>query len=261
VGAKAGVIAGIAATLALARASVSAAPPPAPAPAPAAVGVVALAVAPGDDLGAAEQELAAAVGISAVSPLLARARAAPVPAPDDLAVRVDAVRVRTRDGWRSYLAVDGAAARTQLTAALDGAVAIAGWTDGAARLVEPALRLGVVLAFLGETAASEDHLRLALAIQPALALDPAEYSPDVIALVDAARRPGTTAPVAWSLPSGAGLELDGALVHAPPDMLPVGLHVVVVRAPGRGADGAAGPRRGGARAPRRGRGRGDDAGR
>lgn len=138
-----------------------------------------------------------------------------------------------RDGWRAYLAVDADTARQRLREAIARAMALAPWPGGLARVADAALRLGIVDAHLGDARAAQLHLRLAARLAPERRLDASEFSPDVVALVDAVR--GPVAPVAVALvlppdaPATTEIEIDGLRGGA--RELPPGLHVVVTRGP------------------------------
>ena len=100
---------------------------------------------------------------------------------------------------------------------------------------DAALRLGAVLGHLGRKAESQAVLALALALDPDRPITLAEFSPDVIDAVEAARRapaPIRRLRIATS-PPGALIRVDGADVgRSPVDVEVVrGQHVIVARAP------------------------------
>ncbi len=138
-----------------------------------------------------------------------------------------------RDGWRAYLAVDGETARARLTEALRSAVELAPWPSQVTRVADVALRLGVVDAHLGDTAAAEAHVRLALQLDPARQIDATEFSPDIVAMVESMRSPIAPVAIAFTPPTDAPLEfeleVDGAVGDR--DELAPGLHLVVLRGP------------------------------
>ncbi|HEY5946309.1 MAG TPA: PEGA domain-containing protein, partial [Kofleriaceae bacterium] len=98
---------------------------------------------------------------------------------------------------------------------------------------DASLRLGAVLGYLGRTAESQAILALAVALDPERPITLAEFSPDVVAAVDAVRaqtRPTRSVRIASS-PAGAAISVDGkelgrAPLHAD---LGIGQHVVVAR--------------------------------
>ncbi|MEZ4367057.1 MAG: hypothetical protein R2939_12350 [Kofleriaceae bacterium] len=211
-------------TAALALAAIAATVAPGVSLADAPIGVVVV-----DDDGRVAPDAAARrlVGVVGDAELV---RPQPPAAPVDDPAALAALDDELARGWRRYLAAEVEAAREVLSAALRGAVAHAVTPAGRARLAELALRLGVVLAHLGDGDATA-HLRLALRLAPARTIGLDEFSPDVVAAVDAAR---AAAPPRASLsiavtPADATVEIDGA---APTGEVEVGLHLVTATAPG-----------------------------
>jgi hypothetical protein len=147
---------------------------------------------------------------------------------------------RTRDlideGWRAYLRASFDFAQARLAAARIEAEAIVALPGGAELYADASLRLGIVLGALGNTAASQSALALALALDPERPITLAEFSPDVVGAVGAVRalaRPTRDVAIAVD-PAGATVAVDGKDVGAAPlhAQLAVGQHVIVARAPG-----------------------------
>ncbi len=145
------------------------------------------------------------------------------------------VREQVDEGWRAFqrVAVDAAASR--LVAARTAAEPLVGLPGGAELYADAALRLGVVFGSVGRTAESQAVFALALALDPDRPITKAEFTPEVIEAVDAAR----SAPVALrrvhvtSVPSGAQIQVDGSPVgRAPLDLqITRGQHLIVARTP------------------------------
>lgn len=145
------------------------------------------------------------------------------------------VREQIDEGWRAFqrAAVDAAASR--LVAARTAAESLVGLPGGAELYADAALRLGVVFGSVGRSAESQAVFALALALDPDRPITKAEFTPEVIDAVDAAR----SAPVALqrvhitSIPAGAQIQIDGNPVGAAPLDLQVtrGQHLIVARAP------------------------------
>lgn len=165
----------------------------------------------------------------------ARAAIAAGAVPTETLVAFRKVRDQIDLGWRAFqrVAVDAAASR--LVAARTAAEPLVGLPGGAELYADAALRLGVVFGAVGRTAESQAVFALALALDPERPITKAEFTPEVIDAVDAAR----SAPVALkrvhvtSVPSGARIQIDGNPVgNAPLDVqVARGQHLIVARTP------------------------------
>ena len=149
------------------------------------------------------------------------------------------VRDQVDEGWRAYLRVAIEVAAQRLASARTEAEPLVALPGGAELYADAALRLGAVLGHLGRTAESRAILQLALALDPDRPITLAEFSPDVVTLVDQAR----AAPVTMqklrvtTSPPGAIIVIDGKDAGRSPIELDVarGQHVIVARAPGHRA--------------------------
>lgn len=145
------------------------------------------------------------------------------------------VRDQIDEAWRAFLRVQVDFAASRLAAARTEAEGLVALPGGAALYADASLRLGAVLGYLGRSVESQSTLALALALDPERPITLAEFSPDVVAAVDAVRaqtRPTRSVRIA-SEPAGAQISVDGkelgrAPLHAE---LALGQHVVVARAP------------------------------
>ncbi len=169
----------------------------------------------------------------------ARAAIAAGAVPVETLARFRRVRDQVDEGWRAYLRVAVEVAAQRLASARTEAEALVALPGGPEIYADAALRLGAVLGHLGRTAESRAVLRLALALDPDRPITLAEFSPDVVALVDQAR----AAPVTMqklrvtTSPPGVIVAIDGKDVGRSPLELDVarGQHVIVARAPGHRA--------------------------
>jgi tetratricopeptide (TPR) repeat protein len=187
--------------------------------------------------GAERGGAAGAAGRRVVADAIAEARAAlaagAVPA-EELA-RFRSVREQVDEAWRAYLRVAVESAQLRLAGARAEAEALLALPGGAEVYADAALRLGAVLGHLGRKGEAQAVLALALALDPDRPITLAEFSPDVIDAVEAARR--APAPIrrlrVQTSPPGALVRVDGADVgRAPVDVAVVrGQHVIVARAP------------------------------
>ena len=156
--------------------------------------------------------------------------------PVEAMARFRRVRDQVDEGWRAYLRVAVEVAALRLASARTEAEPLIALPGGAELYADAALRLGAVLGHLGRTAESRAVLALALALDPDRPITLAEFSPDVVAMIDQAR----TAPVTrqrlrvTTSPAGAIVAIDGKDAGRSPLELDVsrGQHVVVARAPG-----------------------------
>jgi hypothetical protein len=156
------------------------------------------------------------------------------------AVPVEALSAfkRVRDeidaGWRAYLRVAVEQSRDALVGARTDAEQLVALPGGAELYADAALRLGMVLARLNRRDEATAVIALAIAIDPDRPVTTAEFSPDLVDAVDAARG----APVALhavhidSLPAGAAIRIDGRDVGKAPLDVQVtrAQHLVIARA-------------------------------
>lgn len=145
------------------------------------------------------------------------------------------VREQIDEAWRAYLRVQVDFAASRLAAARTDAEALVALPAGALLYADASLRLGAVLAHLGRTQEAQAALALAVALDPDRQITLAEFSPDVVAAVDAVRgQPRATKPVRiTSTPVGATITVDGRDVGKAPltTDLAIGQHVVVAHMP------------------------------
>jgi len=173
------------------------------------------------------------VAADAIADARAALAAGAVPA-EELA-RFRSVREQIDAGWREYLRVAVESAQLRLAGARTEAEVLLALPGGPEVYADAALRLGAVLGHLGRKAEAQAVLALALALDPDRPLTLAEFSPDVLDAVEAAKR--APAPIRRlriaTTPPGALVRVDGADVgRAPVDVEVVrGQHVVVARAP------------------------------
>ena len=165
----------------------------------------------------------------------ARAALAAGAVPAEALALFRSVREQIDEGWQAYLRVAVESAQLRLAGARAEAEALLVLPGGAEVYADAALRLGAVLGHLGRKAEAQAVLALALALDPDRPITLAEFSPDVIDAVDAAKR--APAPIRrlriQTSPPGALVRVDGADVgRAPVDVEVVrGQHVIVARAP------------------------------
>jgi len=204
------------------------------------VGVIAIE---GKDAPVARAELAraaAATATDATADVLATAganlRAGAVPRAR--LERFTQVRALADSGWQAFLDVQPDAARRRLARARGDAEDILTLPGGIELYADVSLRLGAVLDYVGRKDDGRDAIRVALALDPDRALTEREFSPDVLAVVAAARAvapPTRTVRIASGTPSRApvAIEVDGTARGAAPASLelPLGTHVIVARAP------------------------------
>ena len=153
----------------------------------------------------------------------------------DQMFRFRRVREQTDEGWRAYHNVQNDFAIQRLVAArqdAESALAMPGMT---LLYADASLRLGVVLASLGRAAESHDAIALALALDPERPITQLEFSPEVVADVDAVRaQPRATRSLhVTSDPPGAVINIDGRDAGRAPLVTEVALgsHVVIARVP------------------------------
>ncbi|MFN0252591.1 MAG: PEGA domain-containing protein [Kofleriaceae bacterium] len=145
------------------------------------------------------------------------------------------VRAQIDAGWRNYQRVAVEQARDALVAARTAAEPLVALPGGTELYADAALRLGMVLSQLGRRDEANVVLALALALDGDRPITTAEFSPDLVAVVDAAR----ATPVALhtvrieTTPPGARIRIDGKDVGVSPLDVQVtrGQHLIVARAP------------------------------
>ncbi|MGE0550398.1 MAG: PEGA domain-containing protein [Kofleriaceae bacterium] len=145
------------------------------------------------------------------------------------------VRDQIDEGWRAYLRVAVELSAARLATARTAAENLLALPGGTELYADAALRLGAVLGHLGRAAESQAVLTLAIALDPDRPVTLAEFSPDVVDAVAAAR----AAPVAMhrvrveTSPAGALVRIDGKDVGRAPVIVELGhgQHVVVARSP------------------------------
>ncbi len=143
------------------------------------------------------------------------------------------VREQIDEAWRAFLRVQVDFAASRLATARTDAEGLVALPGGAALYADASLRLGAVLGYLGRTVEAQTTLALALTLDPERPITLAEFSPDIVAAVDAVRaqtRPTRQVRIT-SEPAGAQISVDGkelgrAPLHAE---LALGQHVVVAR--------------------------------
>lgn len=206
------------------------------------VGVVAAASDPGDRVGVAAAVARAlaedANGGSVVADAITTAREnlAHAAVPAELLATFRHVRELVDEGWRAYLRVEFEHAQSRLAVARTEAEQILALPGGPQLYADASLRLGIVLGALGHSDDAQAALALALVLDPDRPISTAEFSPDVIGAVDAARaRAAPTRRVTIaSEPPGATVTLDGTPIGTTPltTDLARGQHVAVMRARG-----------------------------
>lgn len=165
-----------------------------------------------------------------------RARAAGAVPAQELSGFAQVARLEA-EGWRAYqVAVDVEFAASRLASARSQAETLLALPGGVEVYAEVSLRLGLVLAHLGRRDEAAEALRLARALDPERAVTTAEFSPDGVAVFDAAiaARP-PVASVTITATGRAMLSVDGAEIGRSPQTVSLahGQHVVVARARGR----------------------------
>lgn len=146
------------------------------------------------------------------------------------------VRERVEEGWRAYHNVKLALAEQDLVAARSIAGRLLVRPGMTSLYADASLRFGAVLAQLGRTTEAHDALALALVLDPERPITQLEFSPEVVAAVDAIRaQPISTHAVrVTSEPPDAVVTIDGVVAGRTPITLELALgeHVVMARAPG-----------------------------
>lgn len=165
-------------------------------------------------------ERRAAAGVDVV-----RAPALTTPTPPDT------VAAATLRADEAFAALSFGDARRALDAAF--ALVDAGGATTRAELVALWLLAAMLDDAVDDDAHADEAARNALAIEPALAIDPARYPPTLSARVDALRATLPRCALALRLdPADAALQVDGDAVSAPPTELPCGTHWLEASRPG-----------------------------
>ena len=194
----------------------------------------------GDDRAAVAEAMARAISGRAGRVVpdavgVARVAVAAGAVPAEVLARFRRVREQVDEGWRAYLRVAVENAQLRLAGARAEAEPLLALPGGAEVYADAALRLGAVLGHLGRRAEAQAALALALALDRDRPITLAEFSPDVIEAIDAAKR--APAPIRRlriaTEPAGALIRVDGAEVGRSPVEVEVvrGQHVIVARAP------------------------------
>jgi hypothetical protein len=151
--------------------------------------------------------------------------------------RFTQVRALAESGWQAFLDVQADTARARLARARGEAEELLVLPGGPELYADASLRLGAVLDYLGQRDAAGDAIRVALALDPGRALTERELSPDVLAVIAAARAvtpPTRRVRVTSTTPSRTpvAIEIDGVARGTAPVALelPHGHHVVIARA-------------------------------
>jgi hypothetical protein len=165
-----------------------------------------------------------------------RARAAGAVPAQELSSFAQVARLES-EGWRAYqVEVDAEFAASRLASARSQAETLLALPGGVEVYAEVSLRLGLVLAHLGRRDEAAVALRLARVLDPERPITTAEFSPDGVAVIDAAvaARPAT-ASVTLTATGRALLSVDGVEIGRSPQTVSLthGQHVVVARARGR----------------------------
>lgn len=187
----------------------------------------------------AARAVAAALGERArvVDDAIGEARSAVMAGAVPLATleRFRRVREQIDDAWRAFLRVQVELAASRLATARTDAEALVVYPGGALLYADASLRLGAVLSHLGRTAEAQASLALALALDPDRPITLVEFSPDVVAAVDAVRaqKRAMRSLRITSEPAGALISVDGKDVGRAPLSADVALgqHVIVARLP------------------------------
>jgi tetratricopeptide (TPR) repeat protein len=171
-----------------------------------------------------------------------RSRAAGAVPAKDLAGFAQVARLEA-EGWRAYqVAVDAEFAASRLASARSRAEALLALPGGVEVYAEVSLRLGFVLAHLGRRDEAAEALRLAHTLDPDRPVTTVEFSPDGVAVFDAAI--AETPPVASVTITATGrgiIAVDGVERGRSPQTVSLGYgqHVVVATARGRIGRGVA----------------------
>jgi hypothetical protein len=205
-------------------------------------------ISAGGDRGAAAKAIAGAVAegrpARIVDDAAGEARAAIVAGAVPVATleRFRRVREQIDEAWRAFLRVQVEFAASRLATARTDAEQLLALPGGAALYADASLRLGAVLGHLGRTAESQAILALALVLDWDRPITLAEFSPDVVAAIDAvraliaSRSPQVMRPRRVRIssePAGAVVTIDGVERGRAPLHVEVvhGQHVIVARLP------------------------------
>lgn len=202
------------------------------------IGIVAAAGTASDRAAVATAMAATLAGPQRVAPDAvadARAAVAAGAVPTSMLERFRRVREAIDEGWRAFVRVQVELAASRLAVARTDAEALVAYPGGDVLYADAALRLGAVLEHQGRSDDGRAAIALALALDPDRPITLAEFSPDVVAAVDAVRT--TTRPTRsvrlTTDPAGAAITVDGKeLGRTPLEVeLVLGQHVVVAQLP------------------------------
>ena len=182
-----------------------------------------IAIPSGDDRAAEARAVAAAIDSKGpvVEDAIAQARAAVAAGAVSVETlqRFRRVREQIDEGWRAYSRVQFDFAQSRLASARTEAEALVALPGGAALYADAALKLGAVLGHIGRAQEAETVIALALALDPDRPITLAEFSPDVVSAVDAARSVGPRSPAfAASLHVGPRSPAFAASLHLGPEV-------------------------------------------
>lgn len=153
---------------------------------------------------------------------------APAPSPDDDRDPVSESTARAEDAYAALRFAEATEAIGATVAALESTTHYT-----RAELVELFLVAARVRLAAGDPEAARAAVREALAIDPALVVDPARHPPTLVALADAERASVRACEVVVDVdPADAALRVDGAAIDAPPTTLPCGEHWITARRDG-----------------------------
>jgi hypothetical protein len=166
---------------------------------------------------------------------VARAAIAAGAVPIDVMARFHHVRDQIDQGWKAYKLVDLTFAASRLASARTEAEGLLALPGGIELYADATLKLGLVEVHTQMARVADGHadLVLAIALDPDRAITLAEFSPDEVAAIDAARaEPRATAKVHIAVePAGSMISIDGTDVGVGPldTDLARGHHVAVAR--------------------------------
>jgi len=166
---------------------------------------------------------------------VARAAIAAGAVPIEVMARFRHVREQIDQGWKAYKLVDLAFAASRLASARTEAEGLLALPGGIELYADATLKLGLVEVHPQMARADDGHaeLVLAIALDPGRAITLAEFSPDEVAAIDAARaEPRAAAKVHVAVdPLGAMVSIDGTDVGPGPidTDLSRGHHVALAR--------------------------------
>lgn len=143
------------------------------------------------------------------------------------------VRDQIDEGWHAFVRVQVELAASLLAVARTDAESIVALPGGAVLYADASLRLGAVLAHQGRLTESHAAIALALALDPERPITLAEFSPDIVAVIDSVRAqtPPTRSVRIATEPAAALINIDGKDLGAAPLSvdLTYGQHVIIAR--------------------------------